>query len=181
MGPSWSPSVADRTQVGPMLVPWTLLSGWSFAGTKHEKFTTNPLKAMIFKSTDINWFWIVHCIWSLKRKCYHFNELSATGCTGSYHFENFRCWYWRKRCQNYDSSVSVMHTPFNLKIRSWSIVQYFLWFSKTQIFLMCIVMMYLKSILKYYWSPYPMKLWSLSEACRAKVDIKNISSLIPLK
>ena len=27
MGPSWGPSGADRTQVGPMLAPWSLLSG----------------------------------------------------------------------------------------------------------------------------------------------------------
>ena len=27
MGPSWGPSGADRTQVGPMSAPWTLLSG----------------------------------------------------------------------------------------------------------------------------------------------------------
>ena len=27
MGPAWGPSGADRTQVGPMLPPWTLLSG----------------------------------------------------------------------------------------------------------------------------------------------------------
>ena len=27
MGPTWGPSGAGRTQVGPMLVPWTLLSG----------------------------------------------------------------------------------------------------------------------------------------------------------
>ena len=27
VGPTWDPSGADRTQVGPMLVPWTLLSG----------------------------------------------------------------------------------------------------------------------------------------------------------
>ena len=27
MGPTWCPSGADRTQVGPMLAPWTLLSG----------------------------------------------------------------------------------------------------------------------------------------------------------
>ena len=27
MGPTWGPSGADRTQVCPMLVPWTLLSG----------------------------------------------------------------------------------------------------------------------------------------------------------
>ena len=27
MGPTWDPSGADRTQMGPMLAPWTLLSG----------------------------------------------------------------------------------------------------------------------------------------------------------
>ena len=27
MGPTWGPAGADRTQVGPMLAPWTLLSG----------------------------------------------------------------------------------------------------------------------------------------------------------
>ena len=27
MGPTWGPSGADRTQVGPMFAPWTLLSG----------------------------------------------------------------------------------------------------------------------------------------------------------
>ena len=27
MGPTWGPSEADRTQVGPMMAPWTLLSG----------------------------------------------------------------------------------------------------------------------------------------------------------
>ena len=32
MGQSWGPSGADRTQVGPMLVPWTLLSGLFFRG-----------------------------------------------------------------------------------------------------------------------------------------------------
>ena len=28
MGPTWDPSGADRTQMGPLLVPWTLLSGY---------------------------------------------------------------------------------------------------------------------------------------------------------
>ena len=27
MGPTWGPSGADRTQVGPLLAPWTLFSG----------------------------------------------------------------------------------------------------------------------------------------------------------
>ena len=30
MGPTWGPSGADRTQVGPMLAPWTLLSGFVY-------------------------------------------------------------------------------------------------------------------------------------------------------
>ena len=31
MGPTWGPSGADRTQVGPMLAPWTLLSGYTLS------------------------------------------------------------------------------------------------------------------------------------------------------
>ena len=30
MGPTWGPSGADRTQVGPMLAPWTLQSGSTY-------------------------------------------------------------------------------------------------------------------------------------------------------
>ena len=30
MGPTWGPSGADRTQLGPMLAPWTFLSGYGY-------------------------------------------------------------------------------------------------------------------------------------------------------
>ena len=30
VGPTWGPSGADRTQVGPMLAPWSLLSGYRY-------------------------------------------------------------------------------------------------------------------------------------------------------
>ena len=36
MGPAWGPSGADRTQVGPMLAPWTLLTG----GPPHDEYHT---------------------------------------------------------------------------------------------------------------------------------------------
>ena len=38
MGPTWGQSGADRTQVGPMLAPWTLLSEWAldFSGIRGE-------------------------------------------------------------------------------------------------------------------------------------------------
>ena len=41
MGPTWGPSGADRAQMGPMLAPWTLLSGkmscWWPVQTSHGK------------------------------------------------------------------------------------------------------------------------------------------------
>ena len=42
MGPTWGPSGADRTQVGPMLDPWTLLPGISFnSSMKYVEYRSN--------------------------------------------------------------------------------------------------------------------------------------------
>ena len=49
MGPTWDPSGADRTQVGPMLAPWTLLSG-----------TTS---SQVIYDTDANWNSFCHWPW----------------------------------------------------------------------------------------------------------------------
>ena len=45
MGPTWGPSGADRTQVGRMLAPWTLLSGYSswFSRANHQKPTVSAV------------------------------------------------------------------------------------------------------------------------------------------
>ena len=48
MGPTWGPSGADRTQVGPMLAPWTLLSG-------NLLFVTDCQNNKIFHYSDITW------------------------------------------------------------------------------------------------------------------------------
>ena len=37
-GATMGPSGADRTQVGPMLAPWTLLSGWTWILLSYNKF-----------------------------------------------------------------------------------------------------------------------------------------------
>ena len=44
MGPTWGPSGAYRTQVGPMLAPWTLLSGaiWRVYRRKLSNKPTSP-------------------------------------------------------------------------------------------------------------------------------------------
>ena len=69
MGPTWGPSGADRTQVGPILAPWTLLSR-VFLISKSEYavwkygFATSPLEwrhtsVMAYKITDNS---SVHCL-----------------------------------------------------------------------------------------------------------------------
>ena len=41
MGPTWGPPGADRTKVGPMFAPWTLLSGvWSELSCSTQALTT---------------------------------------------------------------------------------------------------------------------------------------------
>ena len=45
---SWGPSGADRTQVGPMLAPWTLLSG-----------------LLLLKSLPHGIQGLVYCVWSI--------------------------------------------------------------------------------------------------------------------
>ena len=48
MGPTWGPSGADRTQMGPMLAPWTLLSGTVSA--MHIDFA-------IRRTVPVPWLW----------------------------------------------------------------------------------------------------------------------------
>ena len=51
MGPKWGPSGADRTQVGPMLASWTLLSG--IMSLDHNKSNTIGLLRRSSKSSLI--------------------------------------------------------------------------------------------------------------------------------
>ena len=50
MGPTWGPSGADRTQVGPMLVPWTVLSGMlpAIGSIMIPKYTGSPWWPLVF-------------------------------------------------------------------------------------------------------------------------------------
>ena len=49
MGPTWGPSGADRTQVGTMLAPWTLLSGYTY------------MYMSLFSFVPLNIYWNVCC------------------------------------------------------------------------------------------------------------------------
>ena len=49
MWPTWGPSGANRTQVGPMLAPWTLLSG--YCPNSHSKL---PITGLIWGY----WLWV---------------------------------------------------------------------------------------------------------------------------
>ena len=64
IGLTWGPSGADRTQVGPMLAPWTLLSGKAlfFVVSQHSEYMLLCLEfIMLFMMVDFmqqfrNWF-----------------------------------------------------------------------------------------------------------------------------
>ena len=43
MGPTWGPSGADRTQVGPMMASWTLLSGISRLSSNKQSDVTSSI------------------------------------------------------------------------------------------------------------------------------------------
>ena len=47
MGPTWGPSGADSTQVGPMLAPWSLLSGYI------HKANSVMMKALFYRKVII--------------------------------------------------------------------------------------------------------------------------------
>ena len=51
MGPTWGPSGADMTQVGPMLAPCTFLAGY----TLHWKFINDPKICYLLPHVDSNW------------------------------------------------------------------------------------------------------------------------------
>ena len=57
MGPSWGPSGADRAQVGPMLAPWTLLSGLSCCLRKWRS------QCVILSVCGCYEFWWKPCFW----------------------------------------------------------------------------------------------------------------------
>ena len=54
MGPTWGPSGADRTQVGPVLAPWTLLSGifWTYEFIHNMDLFYGSLELRYYPESD---------------------------------------------------------------------------------------------------------------------------------
>ena len=67
MGPTWGPSGVDRTQVGPMLATWTLLSGLALIQVMASHWTGDkqlPDRVLIWSKT-------LHKIYSMQRILIH--------------------------------------------------------------------------------------------------------------
>ena len=74
MRPTWGPSGADRTQVGPMLAPWTLLSGISLCNINHLKSCIVETCIEKDASNPIGWcIYILYCCFLFRSfNCYYF-------------------------------------------------------------------------------------------------------------
>ena len=79
MGPTWGPSGADRTQVGPMLAPWTLLSGvnhvkqkcWDISNKANLRDLIAATGLVILLKLDLNLRFFSPCdleIWRMTQK-----------------------------------------------------------------------------------------------------------------
>ena len=66
MGPIWGPSGADRTHVGPMWAPWTLLSGMTFWRTYNLNTSTLYKCCYIFSVKDMARLWLLMA-WGILR------------------------------------------------------------------------------------------------------------------
>ena len=66
MGPTWGPSGADRSQVGPILAPWTMLSGYYHIWLLTFVKSIRPIRTILYIPS--------HCTTSLTKKLTHIIE-----------------------------------------------------------------------------------------------------------
>ena len=87
MGPTWGPSGADRAQLGPMLAPWTLLSG---KATLDSNNSWSPIRQQATIHANAGFLFIGNLFSKIWIKHNHFQT---------------RKWIWICRLQNGDYFV----------------------------------------------------------------------------
>ena len=98
MGPTWGPSGADSTQVGPMLAPWTLLSG-----------IISKISQCVCRGKYLwNIFWKRQ---SLSHFSQPFSENRTS--TGHIHWNGWSCW------QNYQNWLYRILSFRQLPVSQW--------------------------------------------------------------
>ena len=111
MWPTWGPSGADRTQVGPMLAPWTLLYGVAFTqGQFHWKYWRHQ--------------W-VKCIWKCKLHIWSYNHISQGSMNENsnlyFHgLDQVRCkWQWSYNSLALNYQFDIREIIFSEKFTFW--------------------------------------------------------------
>ena len=98
MGSTWGPSGADRTQMGPMLAPWTLLSGWlrPCRSVVSSSIALWAFEQLVYKqSCDIQWSQPLKCILvTVANLCRH----SMHACPGLHTSPHARKHIYRQIC-----------------------------------------------------------------------------------
>ena len=94
MGPTWGPSGAGRNQVGPILAPWTLLSGFLKHVLKFELLYSTPVLVFAAVSCQIN---VWSCIQKLRNYICFFFCLSGFQSTCWW---SICTWYWDYICKH---------------------------------------------------------------------------------
>ena len=88
--PTWGPSGANRTQVGPMLAPWTLLSGDLLQhGRDHSVYVSRQWEMVLHCNAISYWLAAYTMIQHSRFKLIHSSELNDFQ-LGLIHWH----WYW---------------------------------------------------------------------------------------
>ena len=121
MGPTWGPSGTDRTQAGPMMAPWTLIS-WESMKNVHVNECDWSLEIMhIYRYINIVeclWFYmplvIVRCFFPTPVNWKHHSTARYFGCvlvdcTNYFRFTSVSLDHW------YDVASAGVASPDKLK------------------------------------------------------------------
>ena len=129
MGPTWGPSGADRTQVGPMLAPWTLLSGWS-----NDSF--NCVSIISYIDTKCHF---IQGITQLRQVGYimceiRYAEYRLKEQNNDMHFKSISGWGMQIHlCKTASITTSALLLVL-WKISSWDIIRAIIWMSVLGVF-----------------------------------------------
>ena len=101
------PSGADRTQVGPMLAPWTLLSGYGchWRNLMHELLMYSPSNSICKVYKTCSWYSLPK-LWYL-----YFIHLKWIHWFTFWIHWNFRCWYRNISESDYDNIYADNFVP----------------------------------------------------------------------
>ena len=116
MGSTWVPPGSCRPQVGPMLAPWTLLSGLSYT----ELTKTLPISSLWMWNDKVCHMSLTYVVTGMCQ----WDDICLADCNRSCQNKTFHCSQWQNNWQNYDISQSLFQSLIMLWCMQYHEISY---------------------------------------------------------